>query len=172
MTLDVAFGSTSLTPSGNAKLDGQTSMGIGLTGGLGNNFALQYKNNNFKSDYAVGGNPALKAQEFNLLYKLTDGVSAFAGATYANFAGNSNTSGAQFGLTGTVKVADNTHLYGILATGNNINSYEIGAGYTIAKNTELNISYRDAKYKGLDFGAGNSGDVTAKGLSYGISYKF
>ncbi|MDR3589399.1 MAG: outer membrane beta-barrel protein [Negativicutes bacterium] len=170
--VDVTFGSPGLTPSDSSKLDGDFSTGFGITTGLGSNFALQYKYNNFKTDEPSIGNPALKAQEFNLLYKLTGGVSAFVGSSYANYNDNGNVNGMQFGLTGTTKIADKTNLYATLASGSKVYSGEIGVGYEIAKNTELTVGYRSAKYKGLTLDSGATGDVTVKGVTYGLGFKF
>ncbi len=170
--IDVNVGSPGVNPSDSAKLDGDFNAGFGITTGLGGNFAMQYKYNNFKTDEPAIGNPALNAQEFNLLYKLASGVSVFAGGSFTNYNDNGNVNGAQFGLVGTTKIGDKTNLYAILATGSKVNSGEVGVGYEVARSTELNVGYRSTKYKGLTLDSGATGEVSVKGMTYGVSFKF
>lgn len=161
-SIDLSVSSASVTPDYGSKLDGSSSLSGAITTGLGGDFALQYKYNNYKTD-----DPTVKSQEFNLLYKLDKGLAVFAGDVRNEMTYTNTVNGLQVGLIGTVPIAERTNAYGIVGTGNKINSYEVGIGYQIAKNTELNVAYRDAKFKDFD-----SGDVTVKGMSYGISYKF
>ena len=53
-------------------------------------------------------------------------------------------------------------------------AFEAGVSYTIAPNTELNVYYKDAKYKELEFSdfAGYKYDLSAKGPGAGLTFKF
>ena len=191
--------------SGILKADGKNNnLDLGLTVGLGNKFAFQYKNNHGDSKkylvndiiygYAINGtiHSELKAQEFNMLYKVDKSLSAFLGYTTAkaslhasgtvdgqpaagSLAGNS-ANGYQVGLIGTTLIGDKAVAYGVLGIGNKISSYEIGLSYEVAKDIDLNIFYKDTKYKKLklEYNGTQSGefDYKASGIGYGVTFKF
>ncbi|MBP2642159.1 MAG: hypothetical protein H6Q67_46 [Firmicutes bacterium] len=164
-----------------------------ITYGLGNNFAIQYRNTTgdskkyngtvYYDSYVLDGNinGTSKAQEFNVLYTLNKNFIAYVGWTQAkagfdasgtvngapasiSMSGN-NTNGYQVGLTGVTNFGAGFNGYATVAAGNHITNYEIGVGYEIAKNCELNIGYKDTKYKDLSISYG--------GYSYsGYDYEF
>jgi hypothetical protein len=134
----------------------------------------------------------LIANELNVLYKVNPNVSAFAGWTnatakikwsynYGPDASNITDSGSgtekgtkdgfQVGLIGQTKFAKNLTGWGSIAAGNNLTGYELGLGYDLDKDTELNVFYRHAKYK--DFNVdGENFDVKIKGVGAGLTFKF
>lgn len=180
--------------SGKAKLD------WGITAGLGNNWAFQYrglkaeadgntypienpptanlvKSNN--SPLAVTLTPQVKSQEFNALYKLSEGFSAFAGlvevspsvkvspryierdgdVVYQDIGGRLEFKGedkyfGQIGIIGTTKVWDKTNVYGVAAIGKDYRNMLAGISYEIDKNLEFDVNYRHTKFEDLSFASG------------------
>lgn len=151
-----------------------------ITTGLGNNWAIQY--NHFNAISNSVSEAGVKTQELNLLYQFNKNASAFVGYHRAKYNYSSvfdvttpakNT--MQIGLLGTTEIAKWTNLYGLVGFGKDLKNYEVGISYEFAKNTEFNISYRYKKVKDLDNTLGPlfyEDDVTAKGIGYGITYKF
>lgn len=184
----------------SGELDGNnTNLDLGLTAGLGNKWAIQYRNSTANSkdfsgdvyDIGVNAHTQLKAQELNALYQFNKNVSGFVGLTkasakvkgsiavdgdtYSGEISGKDTNGYQVGVIGTNKIADKTNAYGIISAGNKITNYEIGVSYDVAKDTELNLFYRDTKYKDLRLNDGADFpefDYQAKGVGYGLTLKF
>ncbi len=190
---------------GGNKLDGKSSNpNLGVTIGLGNKMAFQYRNDAADSkSYTFGGSVYgiaingeihgdFKAQEYNLLYKIDKNLTALVGLTNAkgslkasgtiggqpgsiDFSGK-DSNGYQVGLIGTTKLAEKANAYGIISAGNKITNYEVGVSYEFTKNAEFNLFYRDTTYKGIKvtYGGVDSPDFDykAKGMGYGITYKF
>ena len=151
----------------------------GVTAGLGNNFALQFAQYNPVGKDSYGGY-GMDTKELNLLYKLNKYTSVFAGYHRSGFVGgeyskSSNT--MQIGLIGQQEISPKTTLYGVAGFGNRLVNCEVGLGYQIADNTEVNFSYRYKKVNGLYENYGVEGstysdDVTARGFGLGVTYKF
>lgn len=182
------------------KLDAKNRLSTGITYGLGNKLAVQYKyaDNKSKDDVYISpfgagylkqtASVGIEAHELNLLYQVNPNFSAFVGWTRAtvkfngasewnDYVGNAGSvsgkesqsqNGYQVGVIGQTKLADNLTGWASLGAGNKILAYELGVGYDIAKNTELNLFYRHAKYK--DFN--DSGNAITKGLGLGVTLKF
>ena len=152
-----------------------------ITTGLGNKWAIQFRQFNAESKIGLWDDAwKTKSQEVNVLYQLDKNVSAFVGSFRAsnnNITTGLNTgtkSTAQFGLIGSTKIAENTALYGIIGLGSGIRNLEVGLSYEVARNLELNLSYRSLKVTGIPYGPGwgPNSEYTAKGLGYGLTYKF
>lgn len=177
---------------GSGTYDGKTSWDYGLTVGLGNNFAFQYKNYNPKSkDYSLSGvtaNGKLDTQEFNILYKLDNNFTVFTGMNQAksiySISGAGDYTGDtknnwQIGVTGQTSLGDKVTGYATIAAGQDTSAYKIGASYAIDKNVDFDIFYGENKYKkvkynntlGAFYGASDA-DYTIKGIGYGVTYKF
>jgi hypothetical protein len=162
-------------------LDGKRSnFDWGITTGLGNKFALQYRQfNPAANDNVLPGSTIIhgvNTRELNVLYKFDKGLSAFVGLHQAKVTANipvtadtKNT--LQAGLTGTKEIAPKTNIYGVFSFGKNLFSGETGVSYEFAKATELNLFYR---YKTVDDLRVNSAvvDTTFKGFGFGLSHKF
>ncbi|WP_312421844.1 outer membrane beta-barrel protein [Anaerospora hongkongensis] len=184
--------------------DSKERLGAGVTYGLGDKFALQYKyldnkSNTYFLEVTEPGSYERSTDEFqltghqlNLLYQLNPNVSAFVGWTrgtakdkWTYKAGpdagdivertsgteSQSKSGYQVGFVGQTKLADNLTGWASISAGNKVNAYEIGIGYDVAQNTELNVFYRQIKYKDFSFGDVDF-DVTTKGLGAGVTFKF
>lgn len=157
------------------------------TFGLGNKWAVQYRYFQPESDktyiYPVAGTFKLATNEFNVLYKLDKNLAAFAG--YANakgtLAGSVDTEEGvlegsassstkdlwQLGLVGTAALGDKTTLWASVGAGSDLTNWEAGIGYAFTPKCEFNVSYREFKVNDLD-----GADVKAKGLGFGLTFKF
>lgn len=184
--------------------DSKERLGAGISYGLGNKFALQYKylDNKTKEylvDEYIGSfyenmtlNARLTGHELNVLYQINPNVSAFAGWTRstakvtvtenygptpgyitdsASVSDERSKNGYQVGLVGQTKLADKLTGWASVSAGNRVNAYEIGVGYDVAQNTELNLFYREVKYKDFNYDDTKL-DVKAKGLGAGVTFKF
>lgn len=189
----------SARPSGDIKVsdsigsetyDAKTNWEYGLTVGLGNKFAFEYKNFNPKSkDYNTilgTANGKLNTQEFNILYKADDNFTIFTGFNKVKSSydiaghdldGDSKTNW-QIGVTGQTKLSDKITGYATVAAGKDSNAWKIGAAYAIDKNLDFNLFYAENKYDKVKYnniiaaGFGNDADYTIKGMGYGVTYKF
>lgn len=160
-------------------IDNKPAMNAGVTVGLGNHMALQYKYDNWQSKdlSGVGGSAQIGYQkhQVNMLFQVAPGISPYVGWRHDSANLNMNTdiiSGKlagsenilQVGVLGQYKFAnDRAKLWGDIAVGTkNRQSYEIGLGYEVVKNIDLNVAYQ---YNNID-------DVKVKGLTTGVTYKF
>lgn len=169
-----------------------------VTLGIGNNFAIQYRNFSPKSDYKHiidnGGTTEqtvkLEESEFNLLYKLDKNIAVFAGRV--NVKGTieqSHSTGIfgdisipseskrifQVGLVGSTQVADKTNLWGSIGTGSKLTSLEIGVGYEFAPNWEFDVSYHKLTVKEVRYILPVPVPMienATEGFGLGVTYKF
>lgn len=149
----------------------------GLTAGLGNKWAIQYRYFNPVSKDYGGYHAGIRSQEVNVLYKLDKNLSAFAGWHQARITTNApgyslpHKSTWQLGLIGTTEIARKTTLYGIVGAGGSLLSAEAGLSYALAKDLDVNLFYR---YKRIDDLRINDFDIdtTTKGFGLGLTYKF
>jgi len=149
------------------------------TFGLGNNLAFQYRTFQPESASTQGAVAKFENNEYNVLYKLNKGVSAFAGLVTAkgtlsegalSISANSKNLW-QVGVIGSTEIAPKTNLWGVAAAGTNWTNYEVGIGYEFTPNLEFNVNYREVQAKNLNF-LGLSGDGKAKGLGFGLTFKY
>lgn len=138
----------------NDALSKKGNFDFGITTGLGNNFALQYTNYKAKSkdttlpDGAGSSyqeNGSLKAQEFNVLYKLDKNLSVYTGIV--SLKGNVDAEGGspssssknkvQFGLIGGTKLGDKTTAYAQVGVASSFTNWKVGVSQEIAPNLEL-----------------------------------
>jgi hypothetical protein len=189
VAIDLSVRSSNDITSDGYDYDGKTSnFNYGATVGLGNGFAFQYKQDNADSkDRSFGSlyiteHTELKSNQYNVLYQVNPNVSAFVGLINtkpqwkdsAGYGGSGkNTTGYQVGVIGTMPIADKTTVYASLGYGDKIEDYEFGIGYEVATNLELNVGYKDTKFKKLNMNDGSSDfNYKAHGLTYGVTYKF
>jgi hypothetical protein len=180
--IDLSFRSSDLNDNG-LSFDKKSNLDWGITTGLGNKFAVQYNGYNAKSKDtnfgAFTGNLELKTQEFNVLYQIDKNISAYTGIIKSKGVGildgisipSDEKSKMQFGLIGSTKIADKTTAYASFAVASDITNWKIGVSQEIAPNLDFNVDYRNLKVKNIT-GNGWNDDVTAKGLGYGVTYKF
>ncbi|MGL5513036.1 MAG: outer membrane beta-barrel protein [Sporomusa sp.] len=161
--------------------DGKSRLGAGVTYGIGNKMAVQYKylDNKTKDYYYYGNiNAEVTGHELDVLYQVQPNVSAFAGFTrstgkinWDGYSEKQSRNGYHIGIIGQTKITDDVTGWASVSAGNRLTSYEIGLGYDIAMNAELNLFYRYLKYK--DFNVyGEDVDATVKGLGAGVTFKF
>lgn len=169
-----------------ADLDGKNSnINAGLTVGLGNKWALQYRYETGDAEDMVSGpftnKPELTDHQLNVLYKLDKNFSAFVGATRAKLENtgdfgikSKNNTGYHGGLIGVAPLSDKVNFYGIVSAGNKLEAAEAGFSYALNKNMDINVAYLYRKHKDfevddqLDYKA----DYETKGLGCGLTYRF
>ena len=196
VSIDVNYSKQGIDFNQEGWVQGFTKKGkwdFGGTFGLGNKFAVQYvqvdtgpnptttydKDGNLRDGYT--DSYKLHTQQFNVLYQLDKSFSVYTGifrtnGTWTNYDlmknYHSNTENIwQFGVLGYTKLADKLTGSASVGIGKNLNTYHIGLGYAFTPNLEFNIMYDYKKVKGLYDEVGRY-DITAKGMKYGITYKF
>lgn len=156
------------------------NLGFGVTAGLGNKWALQYKYYNWGASHRVDGMPLntlASINELNLLYKIDKNFSAFVGAnrlTGSLGAPIDTRTGVQIGLIGRTKLADKLTGWGLYATGNSMVTAELGLGYALSKQLDLNLFYSFKYFNGLYFTntPGPSFNGRSQGLGIGVTATF
>jgi len=157
-----------------------------VTFGLGSNFAAQYRHFEPKSaDTATsfnsyrGGYEQPKTNEFNLLYKLDKNIAVLAGwvngqGYQKDVLGSSSTQNKEFWQLGIVAtIAPKTTVWGSIAAGSDLTNCEVGLSYEFCPSWEFNVSYRELDLKGIANVSGTTNwDLKAKGLGYGVTYKY
>lgn len=176
----------------NVQMGEKNNMDWSITAGLGNNLAVQYRQFDPKSKATALIDPddgpyvetfELKTQEANLLYKVNETVSAYVGAMKVKGVVSDegsesvklkDTTILQVGLVGTTKINDSTTAYASVSAGKDLTTFEIGIGQEIAPNLELNVNYREIQVNKLeaDMTPVVKVDAKAKGVGFGVSYKF
>ncbi|MBP2651782.1 MAG: hypothetical protein H6Q74_2607 [Firmicutes bacterium] len=172
--IDLNVGAPNVSSS-NTEVDGKSNFGYGVTAGVGLGFAGHYSTDTFKTKSPLNSSSEIKAQELvlvNNLFDLIGNVSIFGGVSQAQVVGSSKHTGAIVGVAGSLPLGFNTKAYGVLTVGNKLSGYEAGLSYELAECTNLNIGYRDTKFKDLTFNDGSKNDATVKGLVGGVSFKF
>lgn len=160
--------------------DGSANLDAGVTIGLGNKWAVQYRQYNPEGTiwtlpskvihFSIDGK--IKSEEVNVLYKIAPKASAFVGVVKASTAlkANLGISGdfgsigtnipefrsddkniVQVGLLGTANIAKNLDAYGIVSFGSEYRNWEAGISYNFDKNWALNVNYRDTRFDNFDF---------------------
>lgn len=146
----------------------KTAPYAGITVGLGNKTAINYKWNQYKNS----GSTKVEAQQLNLMYKVLPVLDVYAGYVNSDVKlhGNSrDTNSGQLGLQGRVELPFLCTVWGRAGVGNKLNSYEIGLSRALVSNVELNLSYYDNKFKDS---APDGIDVKTKGVNVGVTVKF
>jgi predicted porin len=195
VAIDIAFQAPKITDANDVvgstgSMDGKSVTSFGITAGLGNKWAIQYKQVSPKSkDQTVDllgtslvYHEKLTIKEVNALYRLDKNISALVGIGqikgnyYDNTSTNDNTDKKnilQVGFVGSVPVADKTNAYAAATFGKNLTSWMLGLSYALDQNIDMNLFYGYNKYENLSWQntAGQS-DFTVKGVGYGVTYKF
>ena len=139
---------------------------LGATYGLGDKLGIDYKYAAHAGDY----DSSVQSHQLNLMYQFNPNVAAFVGYVHnrAKVLGASNTqNGYQVGVLGNMKIAKRTTAWASIGLGNKITAYEIGVGYDLTKNFDVNLFYNDTKYKGFD-----GADFKTHGVNLGVTYHF
>lgn len=160
--------------------DSNYNGGFAVTGGLGGNWALQFRNSNWSASRSLGPTTLdLKAcvNDLNLLYKLNKTFRLFVGGNKLNVNFRDlyfDRTAAQIGLIATVKLAPKFTGWGLLSTGADIFSAEAGHGYALSKNLEVNIFYTYRNYTNLEFTNSHTIRTSARvqGVGAGLTATF
>lgn len=163
-------GAISISPtlkSQGQDLDGKTRYRLGATYGIADNVGVEYRYiaNAGKHDSSV------QSHQLNLMYQFNPNIAGFVG--YVRNKGkvgdyNHTEGGYQVGVQGAMPIADRTSAWARFGIGSKITDYEIGVGYDLGNNFDLNLFYNDTKYKGFD----DDVSFKAHGVNLGVTYKF
>ncbi len=168
VALDAGISLPSSLEGGNYKMSKSNSSYYGATVGMGSNMALNYKWNNYKGD-----DGKIKAQQFNLMYKLAPNLSAYAGWLGAeadtDALGNKDKNSGHIGLQAQYDIPMLFTVWGNVGVGTKSKAYEIGISKPILNNIELNLSYYDNTFKDA---LSDDADMKAKGVNMGVTVKF
>jgi opacity protein-like surface antigen len=186
--LDVNPGINGVGQLGDIEFDSDSNLEWGFTYGIGNNWAMQYRQATPKGSLSLINEPTLsidleaktKVEEYNALYKINKNFTAFTGIvkaapsaklslTVPPVSGDIAIAGHdkniwQFGLQAVAPFADKFTGYGIAAFGSDYRNLEAGIGYQLSKDVELNVNYRDMKIDDMTMVGLNIpplGDVTS-----------
>ncbi len=153
-------------------LDGKTRGRLGVTYGLGDKLGIDYKYVGHAGDFY---DTSLQSNQLNLMYQFNPNVAAFAGYVHNRFKvgtgksyGTTSESGYQVGILGSMKLAKRTSAWVSIGAGNKITAYEIGVGYDLTHNFDLDLFYNNTKYKGFDEDA----EVKTHAVNLGVTYHF
>lgn len=171
---------------GSFDYDKKANIDLGITTGISDKYAIQYKYHSLESDFTPSGSFLLKddvkMQEVNVLYKLTPNTDAFIGIH--RFSGKHSSVGlgtadydtenkVQVGITTTVPLSKSLNAWGTVAAGDDLVNCELGLSHPLAKNTNLNVYYRYTKEKDLMLPLLDSKvDFENNGFGLGITTKF
>jgi len=139
---------------------------LGATYGLGDKLGIDYKYAAHAGDY----DSSVQSHQLNLMYQFNPNVAAFVGYVHnrAKVLGTSDTqNGYQVGVLGRMEIAKRTSAWASIGLGNKITAYEIGVGYDLTKNFDVNLFYNDTKYKGFD-----GADFKTHNVNLGVTYHF
>lgn len=159
---------TSNTYEGTSVGSKKSSPYAGVTVGLSDKTALNYKWNQYKNS----GSTKVQAQQLNFMYKVIPELDLYAGYVNSDvdLHGSSRSRDSlQFGVQGRVELPFLCTLWGRAGVGTKVNGYEIGVSRSLLSNMELNLSYYDNKFR--NSAPGNS-DVKTKGVNLGMTVKF
>ena len=160
--------------------DSNYNGGFAVTAGLGGNWALQFRNNNWSASRSLGPTTLdLKAcvNDLNLLYKLDKTFRLFVGGNKLNVTFrdlNYDRTAAQIGLVATVKLAPRVTSWGLVSAGADLFSAEAGLGYALSKHLEINIFYTYRNYTNLEFNSVRTLRTSARvqGVGAGLTATF
>lgn len=176
---------------GGVKADttGKSGFKYAVTSGLGNNWAIQFKQGMFRSvDSPVplkAGTVVTYAEakpiDVNLLYKVNPNLTLIAGyehdkISYGMYASDSAKSAVHFGATGTHKLSSKDTLFATLLGGHDVSLKEIGVSHALSKNTSFNLSYAERKMKNVSLQApiihlDDKVDYTMTGITCVFAFK-
>lgn len=203
-SIDLNWRNTELTGeySGVKETFGKkSSIDWGITSGLGNNFAIQYRQFNPESETISGpitirginatitANGKLDIQEFNILYKIDKNIAVYTGImkTKANvnctltaigYHPNNRSLSSdskniwQIGVVGSTKLAEKTTGYASLAAGRGLSAWELGISQEVTPNIDFNISYREIKVNKNNGGDFVSSDVDATAKGFAYGVSY
>jgi hypothetical protein len=172
-----------MTDGGKTDFDSKYNPEVGVTVGLGNNFAFQYNGSYYESkDTSFGPLSAktkIQSNEYNVLYKLDKNISAYAGVDRVQgklginglWADSESDNRWQVGLVGSTELAKNLTAYAKVGAGDDLTRWGIGVGYQFAPGLEFNVDYMETKVDNFAY-KGYKADGKAKGLGLGVTYKF
>lgn len=173
----------------SADVTGKSGFKIGVTAGLSDNLAIQYKQGMFKSEDStisiMHTYAQAEPQDLNLLYKVNPNLTFIAGyektkISYGKYVADASKSSLHFGVTGTHKLTDKATIFATLMAGKDSSLKELGVSYALSKETTFNLSYAERKINNVDLqvpafpgfpGIKGKEDYTMKGISCLFAFK-
>jgi opacity protein-like surface antigen len=178
----------------SVSLDKKYNFDGAVTVGLGNNIAFQYRHFSPKSaatsfvdsdgDLSIG-TLKMRTNEFNLLRKVDKSVAILAGAVTTSGVATDQETGSyetsnvhaktfwHVGIVASTEIAKKTSLWATASVGAGLFNYEVGLGYALSSNWEVNVNYRGMDLRKLSSDNSQSkGNVKLQGLGFGITYRF
>lgn len=166
----VEFGSTlNSTFNGSREVtgeaDGKSGFKYGVTAGLGDDWAIQFKGGKFKSEVFSAYSASLgdsvttygksTHQEFNLIRRISPNVSAVAGwvqnkFSYGNTVAPATIASIHAGVMADQKLNEKATLFAAVLGGKDVLFWEAGVSYKIAKDAHFNVSYGEREFKNVD----------------------
>ncbi len=165
---------------------GKSNPDIGITSGLSDRYALQYKYHGLTSKEHITSNPLtnehleLNTQELNILYKLSKNTDVFIGVNRLQgddiepirTLSYETKNTFQYGITSKIPLGNNIDAWGTVATGSDLLSCELGVSKSLSKNTDLNLYYRYMENKNINLKHFIPFDFESNGFGLGITMKF
>lgn len=164
------------TNVGDLKLDATE---IGLTHGLSDKFALSTGvtftgNETFTVNHNTYGPIEANIYDVKLQYKATKELAPFIGykkwdIDYEGAPADveiASQTGIQYGVIYNKKLTDKAGAFALVSFGNDIKEYKLGVTYDIQENCSAEINYRKISLDTHDK------DLDAKGIGFGVTYKF
>jgi len=126
---------------------GGSGWDFSVTTGLGNEWAVKYRQINYDTEYS-GDSYAAKSGDLQLIYKADDAIQFYLG--YSRTMGYDKTIGQGIadknalvvGTIATHALSKRTKLYAILGGGENVTNIEFGLSFQLKPGVELTPSYR------------------------------
>lgn len=153
--------------------EGSNVFDFSVSTGLGNNWAVNYRQINYDTSYEALDYSA-KNRELNLIYKVNENVQLYTG--YSKTTGYNKTVGEdsqdknviQVGAIATKKLSDRMTLYTILGGGINVANVEFGLSYQICPVIEITSTYRHLSVEKI---GPSKVKENFRGFGMGVTYK-
>jgi hypothetical protein len=156
----------------------KSNIDAGITTGLSDKYAIQYKYHGLESGndkYGYGDSTDINTQEFNVLYKLTPTTDAFVGLH--RIAGSIDSEDidaknkVQVGITSKVPLSKEVSAWGTVAAGSDLVTFEAGLSHPLSQSADLNVYYHYTKDDDLRIN-GDKFDFENNGFGLGVTMKF
>lgn len=139
------------------------------TVGLGDRWALNYRQINFRPKYNKSPIDS-DNKEVNVLYKINDNIQLMAGYSMTKRHGLPNRSlpednMVQGGVIASTSLGPSTTAFTLLSFGSKGDNIEVGLSYQVAKDVELTATYRHIEYKS------GGGQADFRGFGLGFTFK-
>lgn len=169
--------------SGDYKNDTKTNFAGGVTHALSDKLAVQYNYTGLGTDRDTNGTPGTSGHmhEGNLVYSLGKNVAVYGGYAQIKADADGTNVGfknniAQAGIIAKAPLGDKVELYGKAGVGTKrTTTWEAGAAFKASDDLDINVGYKYLNTAAADkgeYGLTDDANVSFKGLTAGLSYRF